>query len=450
MLNIDYTFMSESQNVEWKASWRDEYLKWICGFANAKGGRIIIGKDDDGRVVGVADFRRLMEDIPNKVQNHLGIICDVNLHEKAGRHFIEIVVPPYDVPISYQGKYHYRSGSTKQELTGASLNDFLLRKAGRTWDDVVEPNATLKAIGEEGIAAFKRGAVSSKRLPSVADDSSEELLENLRLTKGGELKRAALLLFSKDPRAFFPNAYVKIGRFGSSDADLLYQDVVEGNAFQLADLTLEVLEKKYFTSPISYQGLQRVESSEYPYEALREILLNAIVHRTYTTAPVQISIYNDRLIVWNEGSLPDNLSVEDLKRKHPSLPRNPVLADACFKGGLIEAWGRGTVKIMEECQRLGLPEPDITTIGGGVSVTLFKDIYSEEQLKGMGLNERQVEALLLWKNDGRIQNSKYKEKFSITDRTALRDLTDLVDKGLLSKEGEKKSTVYVYKGRNVG
>ncbi|MDX5438729.1 MAG: putative DNA binding domain-containing protein [Pontibacter sp.] len=450
MLNIDYTFMSESQNVEWKASWRDEYLKWICGFANAKGGRIIIGKDDDGRVVGVADFRRLMEDIPNKVQNHLGIICDVNLHEEEGRHFIEIVVPPYDVPISYQGKYHYRSGSTKQELTGASLNNFLLRKAGRTWDDVVEPSATLKAIGEEGIAAFKRGAVSSKRLPSAADDSTEELLENLRLTQGGELKRAALLLFAKDPRAFFPNAYVKIGRFGSSDADLLFQDVVEGNAFQLADLTLEVLEKKYFTSPISYQGLQRVESSEYPYEALREILLNAIVHRTYTTAPVQISIYNDRLIVWNEGSLPDNLSVEDLKRKHPSLPRNPVLADACFKGGLIEAWGRGTVKIMEECQRLGLPEPDITTIGGGVSVTLFKDIYAEEQLKGMGLNERQVEALLLWKNDGRIQNSKYKEKFSITDRTALRDLTDLVDKGLLSKEGEKKSTVYVYKGRNVG
>ncbi|MFD3002625.1 helix-turn-helix domain-containing protein [Pontibacter toksunensis] len=148
--------MPESQNVEWKVSWRDEYLKWICGFANAKGGRIYIGKDDDGHVTDVSDHRRLMEDIPNKVVSHLGIICDVNLHEEEGKHFIEIVVPPYDVPISYHGKYHFRSGSTKQELNGASLNDFLLRKAGKTWDDVVEPSATLQDIGEAGIEAFKR------------------------------------------------------------------------------------------------------------------------------------------------------------------------------------------------------------------------------------------------------------------------------------------------------
>ncbi|MFD1188647.1 ATP-binding protein [Pontibacter rugosus] len=442
--------MPESQNIEWKVSWRDEYLKWICGFANAKGGRIYIGKDDDGHVTGLSDYKKLMEDIPNKVLNHLGILCDVNLHQESDRHFIEIVVHPYDVPISYHGKYHFRSGSTKQELNGAALNEFLLRKAGKTWDDVVEPSATLQDIGEEGIEAFKRGASNSRRLPSAADDSTQELLRNLRLLKGDDLKRAALLLFGKDVRAFFPTAYVKIGRFGSSDADLLFQDLVEGNAFQLADLTLELLQKKYFTAPVSYQGLHRIEGSEYPFEALREIMLNAIVHRTYTTAPIQVSVYSDRLTVWNEGSLPDNLSVEDLKRKHPSLPRNPVLADACFKGGLIEAWGRGTVKIMEECQRLGLPEPEITAIGGGVSVTLFKDIYSEEQLKGLGLNERQVEALLLWKHDGRIQNSKYKEKFGITDRTALRDLTELVEKGLLSKEGEKKATVYIYKGRNVG
>ncbi|MFD3002626.1 ATP-binding protein [Pontibacter toksunensis] len=263
--------------------------------------------------------------------------------------------------------------------------------------------------------------------------------------KGEDLKRAALLLFGKDVRAFFPTAYVKIGRFGSTDVDLLFQDLVQGNAFQLADLTLELLQKKYLMAPVSYQGLHRIEGSEYPFEALREILLNAIVHRTYTTAPIQVSVYNDRLIVWNEGTLPDNLSIEDLKRKHPSLPKNPVLADVCFKGGLIEAWGRGTVKIMEECRRSGLPEPRIETVAGGISVTLFKDIYTEELLKGRGLNERQVNALLHWKSEGKIQNSWYKEKFSIADRTALRYLTELVDKGLLVKVGEKKATVYIYR-----
>jgi ATP-dependent DNA helicase RecG len=95
--------MPEQQNIEWKKSWRDEYLKWICGFANAKGGTIFIGKDDNGIVLGISDSKRLMDDIPNKIQNHLGIICDVNLHKSNNKYFIEIIVKPYDVPISYHG-----------------------------------------------------------------------------------------------------------------------------------------------------------------------------------------------------------------------------------------------------------------------------------------------------------------------------------------------------------
>jgi ATP-dependent DNA helicase RecG len=130
--------MPENQNIEWKESWRDEYLKWICGFVNAKGGKIFIGIDDKGNITGVENPKRLMDDIPNKIQKLLGIICDVDLHEKDGKHYIEKDVKPYDVPISYQGKYYYRSGSTKQELRGNALNEFLLKKAGKTWDDVIE------------------------------------------------------------------------------------------------------------------------------------------------------------------------------------------------------------------------------------------------------------------------------------------------------------------------
>ena len=129
--------MPEQQNIEWKESQRDEYLKWICGFANAKGGKLIIGIDDNGKIVGVENSKRLMEDIPNKIQNHLGIVCDVNLVEAGNKNVIEIDVMPYDIAISYQGKYHYRSGSTKQELKGNSLNEFLLKRSGRTWDDVI-------------------------------------------------------------------------------------------------------------------------------------------------------------------------------------------------------------------------------------------------------------------------------------------------------------------------
>lgn len=195
--------MTEQQNIEWKESWRDEYLKWICGFANAKGGKIFIGMNDKGKVVGISNFKRLMDDIPNKIQTNLGIICDVNLHHRKDKPYIEIDVKPYDVPISYQGKYHYRSGSTKQELKGNALNEFLLKKAGKTWDDVIEPRAKLENIDIAAIEAFKKGATSSKRLPFIADEKNiERILDNLLLLEDGKLKRSAILLFGKNPCRF--------------------------------------------------------------------------------------------------------------------------------------------------------------------------------------------------------------------------------------------------------
>ena len=107
---------AESQNIECKETWRDEYMKWICGFANAQGGRIYIGVNDKRKVVGVENSKRLMEDIPNKVATHLGIVVGVNLHHEEGLDYIEIVVEPSNIPIAYHSVYHYRSGSTKQEL----------------------------------------------------------------------------------------------------------------------------------------------------------------------------------------------------------------------------------------------------------------------------------------------------------------------------------------------
>jgi ATP-dependent DNA helicase RecG len=109
--------MSERQNIEWKQSWHDDYLKWICGFANAIGGIIYIGKNDDGNIVDVVDYKNLMDSIPNKIRNSMGIICDTNLLEEASKHYIEIKVNPYSVAVSLRGRYYYRSGSTKMELT---------------------------------------------------------------------------------------------------------------------------------------------------------------------------------------------------------------------------------------------------------------------------------------------------------------------------------------------
>ena len=137
------TLSLEQQNIEYKQSWRDEYIKWICGFANAEGGKLFIGLDDNGIPTGLDNHKKLLEEIPNKAVNHLGLVVDVNLQESSGKQYIEINVPASSIPVSFHGIYHYRSGSTKQELKGMVLHQFLLKKMGVSWEQKPIPNASL-------------------------------------------------------------------------------------------------------------------------------------------------------------------------------------------------------------------------------------------------------------------------------------------------------------------
>ena len=124
----------ECQNVEYKRSWKDEYLKWICGFANAQGATIFFGVDDDLELHGLHNAKRLLEDIPNKITTTMVLVVDVDLHEQEGLDYLEVTIVPSNVPVSYRGKYYYLSGSTLQELTRTALTDFLMRKLNITWD----------------------------------------------------------------------------------------------------------------------------------------------------------------------------------------------------------------------------------------------------------------------------------------------------------------------------
>jgi ATP-dependent DNA helicase RecG len=439
--------MPEQQNIEYKQSWHDEYLKWICGFANAQGGLIFIGKDDNGNIVGVDDYKRLMEDIPNKIRNAIGIMVEVNLHEEEGKYYIEIVTQPYSVPISLRGRYYYRSGSTKQELTGASLNEFLLKKSGKTWDDVVESRASFDDINEKTVAVFLKASENAGRLPESEDLTLPELFEKLRLTENGHLKRAAIILFGKDPAKFYPNTFVKIGRFGKDDADIQFQETEEGNLIVLLQAVLNQLNHKFLTRPIAFEGVHRIEKGEYPIPAIREMLLNSLVHRNYMGAPIQIRVYTDKISIWNEGILPDGLTLEALKRSHSSRPRNPIIADICFKGGYIDSWGRGTIKILESCKQAKLPEPKMQEQDGGFIITLFKDTLTEDNLIKLGLNDRQVKAVLFVKEKGKISNADFQGLFGLSKATATRDLIELVEKyELFDKLGQRGAgTVYMLK-----
>ncbi|MBQ9725646.1 MAG: putative DNA binding domain-containing protein, partial [Neisseriaceae bacterium] len=329
---------TEDQNTEYKESWKDEYLQWICGFANAQGGRIYIGVKDNGNVCGVQNSKKLLEDIPNKINNLLGIVCNVNLLQKSGKEYICIEVPAYQAPISYKGVYHYRSGSTKQILTGAALQDFLFKKIGRDWDTSTDTNADINCIDRSAIDYFLRKAIRNGRLSTEFEQSdTQTVLENLDLiNEDGKLKNAAILCFGKKPSRYFVGAEFKIGRFGRRQSDLMFQDVVDGNLIQMADKVIDILKSKYLINPIRYEGLLRIEELELPESALREAIFNAIIHRDYTGAAIQMRVWDDRIELWNDGELPFGQSIEHLKQSHASKPRNRLLANIFYKAGFIE------------------------------------------------------------------------------------------------------------------
>ena len=208
--------MKEHQTIEWKESWHEEYLKWICGYANAYGGKLYIGKDDSGNVKGIENASDLLEKIPNKITDTMGIIVDVNLLYEGTLEYLEIIVDKYPSLISLRGKYYYRSGSTMREITGKELERTLLKTQGRTWDGVPIPRVKAEDLKKDAIDLFKKKAVERGRLTEEDVNVSEQILmDDLHLYDDeGYLLRAAILAFHKDPEKWVTGAYIKIGFFG--------------------------------------------------------------------------------------------------------------------------------------------------------------------------------------------------------------------------------------------
>ena len=316
----------------------------------------------------------------------------------------------------------------------------------RKVDGVPVPNVTIEDLKTETFDFFRKKGIKSNRLnDDVLTDSNELLLANLKLTDGKYLKRAALLLFHPDPEKFVTNAYIKIGYF-ESDSDLRYQDEIHGNLFEQVEKTMDLLFTKYIKAMISYDGIYRVETFEYPKEAIREALHNAVAHKDYTGAtPIQISVYNDKIMIWNYGRLPENWTIDTLQKKHSSVPHNPDISNAFFRIGYIEAWGRGIRKMNEQCAAAGLPQPLYYYESSGFWVVFRKNTLNEEDLRAKGLNERKIKAVLYVKEKGQITNKEYQVINETNRRTALRDLDDLCKQGILERMGELKSTYYTIK-----
>ncbi len=429
----------ESQQIEWKWSWQDEFLKWLCGYANTEGGILYIGVNDDGYVVGIENSQKMLESLPNKINDKLGIVASINIYKVNGaenlrygncvpknisdkiinqyacgklnskmikstdkcykslaliekenkvwekedgtREYISIEIIKYPFAISCDGKYYKRSGSTLHELNGFELQNFLLERAGKTWDAVPVPDVRVSDLSKEALDAFRKKAVKSNRMTeNEVNVSNELLLRNLKLFDGEYLTRAAILLFHPTPEHYVTGSYIKIGYFSLVGAfgeneepieDLQYQDIVEGPLLLQVDKAIDLIFTKYFKALVDYEGIQRTETYMLTRGMIRELLLNAINHKDYATGvPVQISIYEDRIEIFNMGSWSKRVPTDErVYEKHESVPHNPKIADVSFRSGDVESWGRGFLKIKAECKKVNAPLPLIDAENGGVSIS---------------------------------------------------------------------------------
>lgn len=453
---------AESQNIEYKESWNDKYLQWICGFANAQGGKIYIGVNDERSIIGVKDSKRLMEDIPNKIVNYLGIVADVNLKTEEDKEYIEIIVSPSSMPVAYKGIYHYRSGSTKQELKGLALQDFILKKMRLSWDDVAVEEATFEDIDRGAIEYFLQKAMAFHRMPEgLEQSSSEHVLRSLNLiTDDGHIKQAAILLFGKAPNHYILSCDFRIGRFTISESDLTIQDIVTGNLIQMPDKIMELLRSKYLVSPISYSGLQRIEPLEIPEEALREAICNAIIHKDYSGVHIQMRVFNDRVELWNPGNLPEEISIESLNSVHASIPRNRNIANVFYRAGFIESWGRGINKIQTALRAAHLKDAEFTSEFGGVKITIHRDIEwlnenvyniianhvggnKTDMLAVMKLTDKQREILSCIEKEATITAKRLAAMAAMSQRSVERELANLQKMGVIQHVGAPRTGKWI-------
>ena len=452
--------MPETQNIEWKQTWHDEYLKWICGFANAQGGKLYIGVRDDGQVVGIENSKRLLEDLPNKIFNALGISTDVNLHQENGMEYLVITVRPSTYPVNYHGEYYRRSGSTNRQLQGIALSDFLTSKSGLRWEDSTVDGVTVEDLDKESLDIFRRQAVrSGRRMETEIKVSNRQLLESLGLLTPNGLSRAAVMLFHRQPDKWIPGCYTTIGKF-SSPSHLLFQDEIHGSLFLQAERALELIYLKYLTAPVHFEGINRIELYPFPRDAVREALYNALMHSSWESGqPIQIRIEENNFYINNGGALPDGWTIETLYNYHRSSQHNPKIATAFYYAGYVEKWGRGIQVIKDQCESYGLLPPEYIVTGSDIALKLSRSCTQPEDTKdtkdtkdtndtndtndttqAIGAGSSLGDAVLsLLRENPDLTQAALASELGCSVVTVKRTMRRLKDKGMLSRRGSSRA-----------
>lgn len=431
----------ESKKIEFKENFGESVLKTLCAFANTDGGEVVIGVNNEGEIIGFSFDNETLREITEKIVTKLGIHPDISLEREKGKPILRIKVNKSNIPISYNGKYYERIGNTTREMNSERLKDFFLRT--KSWDTMIIEDVRFEDIDKESVKKFIRIARENGRLTIFDENSNiKNIFEHLKLSNKGKLTNAAIILFGKNPQRYFINAVTRIVRL-KNETTIIGDRLIEGNLFKQVVEAEESI-KNFLGVRYEIKGLIRKEKWDYPITAIREALINALIHRDYFkwNVQTQIKIFDDYLWFFNIGGLPEGITLEQLKKPHSSVPRNPLIVHIFYLSGLIEEVGSGIGRIIHDLKFAKLPEPEFKEEMGGFSVYFRKDIYTEEYLRKLGLNERQVRAVIYVKEKGKITNREYQEINGCHRNTATQDLSDLVEKGILKESGKKGAGAY--------
>jgi len=318
-----------------------------------------------------------------------------------------------------------------------------LHSTGLSWDKYPAQNASLEDIDIEKVKRYMQKAKETGRKKIGDNENPVQVLEKMNLINKGQLTWAAVLLFGKEPQKIISQAAIHCGRF--KEGNIVIDDrMITGTLFEQIDEGMDFIHKNINVEFVMTGKPEREQIWDYPLEALREALINAICHRDYTIlSHIEIRIYDDKLVIWSPGHLPFGITLDELYKPHSSALRNNGLAEVFYDTELIEQWGSGIEKMQKYCLNAGLPEP-IFEEDQGFQVVFRKDIYDEDYLRSLNLNERRIKAVMYVKKNGNITNKEYQEVCNTSERTSSRDLAELVSKGLFEQIGiTGKGTAYI-------
>jgi len=430
----------EGDRLEFKETFNDGVLKTISAFANTYGGLMVVGVNNKREVVGIDVDDENYQKIINTVVNKLGITPDFEIVEVNDKSILAIEVNKSYIPVSFEGRYYKRVGNTTRRMNFEELKRFFQRDL--RWERLSERYFKIDEIDENSVRSFLRAAKAKGRLTVFnGDEPIEEIFGKLGLMENGKINNAGMLLFGKNPQKYFDHARVRVVRL-KDNITIIGDRWIEGNLFNQFRETEEAI-KNFINVRYEIKGFEREDIWDYPLEAIREAIANAILHRDYMRAiNVQIKVYDDRIWFYNVGGLPEDWDTEKLLSSHASMPRNPTIFNIFYLAGIVESVGSGIERMSNALKEAGLPELKIEANHVDFTLVFLKDVYTEEYLQKLGLNERQIKAVMYVKEKGKITNREYQELNLCSRNTASNDLKDLTQKGILKESGKKGMGAY--------